>query len=385
MSDWALRDLAEVAELVMGQSPPGSSIGDLVGGLPFLQGNAEFGPEAPQPRFECAAPSRRALRCDSLISVRAPVGALNRADVEYGIGRGLAAVRFTGVDPRFGHHALEYAAPQLHRVSQGTTFSAIGRSELASLRLAVPLLEEQKRIAAVLGTIDETVRATERVIAKLDLAHEGLRRTLLCVRAGRRVTEVQLGDVIDPSRPIVYGILMPGEHVNGGVPVIKVRDIRDGVIADRRSLLHTSLQIDQQYARSRVREGDVLFSIRGTVGRIAVVPGSLAGANITQDTARLAVKGVNRSYLLAAMADDRFRRFVDVHTVGQAVKGINLRELRKAPLVLLEDAEQEAIGEVLDSSLRRILAERLSLEKLRATRAGLAADLLSGRVRTVAS
>ena len=127
----------------------------------------------------------------------------------------------------------------------------------------------------------------------------------------------------------------------------------------------------------------LLFTIRGTVGRMAFVPFALDGANITQDTARLAIDGVNRSFLLAAMTADLFRRFVDVHTIGQAVKGINLRELRQAPVLLLPRDQQEVVGAILDDSLELIDMEGRSLDKLRLLRSGLVADLLSGRVRTV--
>ena len=199
------------------------------------------------------------------------------------------------------------------------------------------------------------------------------------------VKEALLGTLIDPKRPIVYGILMPGEHEEGGVPVVKVRDIKDGEIASKQSLLHTSPLIDQHYARSRVRKGDILFSIRGTVGRTAIVPESHDGVNITQDTARISAVGVNRSYIIAAMATERFTRFVGVHTIGQAVKGINLRDLRRAPIRLISRDEQEIAGSVLDGSLEQIDAERKRLRKLRLLRTGVAADLLSGRVRTVAA
>ena len=195
---------------------------------------------------------------------------------------------------------------------------------------------------------------------------------------------LRFGSVVDPVRPIVYGILMPGEHTIGGVPVIKVKDIKDGMVASNRALLHTSPTIDQQYARSRVRKGDILFTIRGTVGRTAVVPESLDGANITQDTARIAAKDVNCSYLLAAMSTEGFTRFVDVHTIGQAVKGINLRELRRAPILLVCRDRQEYAGVALDDSITSISSEKGRLEKLQHIRSGLAADLLSGRIRTVA-
>src|SRR5207247_1331925 len=99
--------------------------------------------------------------------------------------------------------------------------------------------------------------------------------------------ERRLADVVDPERPIRYGILMPKEDVPDGVLYVRVRDYPKGVV-EIAGLRRTTPEIAQQYKRASLRPGDVLVSIRGTYGRVAVVPPELDGANITQDTARVA-------------------------------------------------------------------------------------------------
>src|ERR1700676_900166 len=93
--------LKDVARIDAGQSPPSSDVRDISHGLPFLQGNAEFGNRHPFPRYECASPPKQAQIGDILLSVRAPVGALNVTDRPYGIGRGLASIRARGSDSQF--------------------------------------------------------------------------------------------------------------------------------------------------------------------------------------------------------------------------------------------------------------------------------------------
>ena len=291
----------------------------------------------------------------------------------------------TGVDVRYAGHvtASEPVFRHAERNSIGTGMPRTSWHAVCQAPVWIPSMEEQQRIAAILDKIDETIQVTERVITKLRLAHEALQQQLVPKPTSDGVEMARLGALVDPKRPIVYGILMPGEHVIGGVPVIKVKDITNGKIANRPTLLHTSPLIDQQYERSRVRKGDLLFTIRGSVGRTAIVPESHDGANITQDTARIAVTGVHRSYLAAVMATETFARYVGVHTIGQAVKGINLRELRRAPIPLVTRREQEIAGAAFEDSTAAQRAERDRLNKLRVLRAGLEADLLSGQLRTV--
>jgi len=154
----------------MGQSPPSSVVEEgLDNGMPFLQGNAEFGSLHPAPKWSCRRPQKICATGDVLLSVRAPVGALNVADQPYCIGRGLAAIRFTRADPAFGAHALRLYSVALRRVSQGTTFEAVGSKELLALQLWLPPVTEQRRIAEILDTLDEAIQMTEQLIAKLKL------------------------------------------------------------------------------------------------------------------------------------------------------------------------------------------------------------------------
>ena len=125
----------EKAKVLRGQSPPSSACSEPGDGLPFLQGNAEFGPRNPMPRLRCSAPTRIAEAGDLLLSVRAPVGELNQATERVVIGRGLSALRFAANEQAFAWHAVKFAAPTLNRVAQGSTFAAVGREDVERLEI----------------------------------------------------------------------------------------------------------------------------------------------------------------------------------------------------------------------------------------------------------
>lgn len=160
--------------------------------------------------------------------------------------------------------------------------------------------------------------------------------------------EVHLADVVDQDAPICYGIVLPGDHVDDGVPVIKVRDIAQGGIRTT-GLLKTSPYIDAKYQRSRLKGGDILLSIRGTVGRLGVVPNELTGANITQDTARIRIScSETRAYVYQALQSDELQVQMRDHIVGQAVKGINIRDVKRLRLFLPNTRQtQKYIAELL--------------------------------------
>jgi type I restriction enzyme S subunit len=156
-----------------------------------------------------------------------------------------------------------------------------------------------------------------------------------------------------------------------GIPYVRVADFpneRLNITAIRR----TSPSIDQEFKRSRLRSGDLLLSIRGTVGRVVLIPPEIEGANITQDSARLTIQSaVNPDfvlwYLRSELAQARMSRAVK----GVAVRGINIGDVRALQTPLPHRHEQdeivrrvEALFAYADRLEARYAAARAQVERL---------------------
>jgi len=155
--------LADVAQIIMGQSPPSSTYNTVGEGLPFYQGKADFGDMYPTPRVYCTEPSRVAEAGDILISVRAPVGPTNISRERSAIGRGLSVIRAgKKLDRDFLLYFLRFYEPELAKAGTGSTFAAIAREDLETIKIPLPPLSEQKRIASLLARADR-LRGLRRV------------------------------------------------------------------------------------------------------------------------------------------------------------------------------------------------------------------------------
>ncbi len=149
---WQLARLGDISEIISGQSPPGSTYRSSPEGLPFFQGKADFGLIHPIARVWCIEPNKIALPGDILISVRAPVGPTNVANVKCCIGRGLAAIRCgKEADRDLILYALRMFEAELADKGTGSTFEAINRADLVKLEIPLPPIAEQKRISAILN------------------------------------------------------------------------------------------------------------------------------------------------------------------------------------------------------------------------------------------
>ena len=162
--------LDDICAINMGQSPDSASYNENGEGMPFFQGNADFGKIHPKVRVWCSAPTKIAHAGDVLISVRAPIGALNIADRECCIGRGLAALTVNeGLCVKdYLWYAIASKVDELNSKGTGSTFKAISKGVLAETEIPLPDLNEQKKVAEQLTKVDGLIAARKEQLAKLD-------------------------------------------------------------------------------------------------------------------------------------------------------------------------------------------------------------------------
>ena len=162
--------LKEVCSIKMGQSPASDSYNDNGEGVPFFQGNADFGERYPVARKWCSVPMKMAEPEDILISVRAPIGAVNYAKEECCIGRGLAALtpNKSKILPEYMFWLLKGKNAELNSKGTGSTFKAIGRKVLEEILVPDIGMEQQMEYAANLEKINGIIQLRKQELQKLD-------------------------------------------------------------------------------------------------------------------------------------------------------------------------------------------------------------------------
>jgi type I restriction enzyme S subunit len=278
---------------------------------------------------------------------------------------------------------------------------------LLGTSIKVPPLPEQRRIAEILDTLDEAIRKTEQVIAKLQQMKQGLLHDLLTrgidengeLRDPERHPEhfkdsplgriprgwetLNAAQLMQPGRKVTYGIVQPGTFDPSGVLLVRGQDYINGW-QQAETYFKVSSSLHHQYSRSTILPGDALITIVGaTTGATAVVPEWINEANITQTTARLAF---DNSRLLATFGSAfissnrgqvQVRRFMK----GSAQPGLNLADVEKFIFPVPSLPEQHKILNSLRQAQRRIVNEDRELLKLKHLKHGLMDDLLTGRVQ----
>lgn len=188
-----------------------------------------------------------------------------------------------------------------------------------------------------------------------------------------------LGNIV--KKPIVYGIVQAGAEVSNGVPYIKSTDVGGSI--DPHNLSKTSFEIASKYKRSEVFPGDLVFSLRGNIGELSIVPVSLPVANLTQGTSRICVDHdiadtLFVSYILKS--SEVYRNIIKA-SKGSTFSEISLGELRRVKVPLPSLTEQRAIAKALGTMDKAINVNDHLIAQKEQSKKWLMQNLLTGKKR----
>lgn len=155
---WKVGYLSEIADIIMGQSPNGSTYNENGEGIIFYQGRAEFGTRFPSIRLFTTNPTRIAPANSILISVRAPVGDINITHKECCIGRGLASAVSRTNKSAFLLYTLFSLKSDLDRFNaEGTVFGSINRKALETLKILIPTNDIISKFEVIVASMDQQI------------------------------------------------------------------------------------------------------------------------------------------------------------------------------------------------------------------------------------
>ena len=356
------------------------------------------------------APSRarrRARAGDILVSTVRPYlrnfARVGEAPSNLVASTGYAVVRpANGVDGRFLYqHVLsdafvEFLKPRM----RGSNYPAVKADDVKTYTLSLPPLPEQRKIAAILSSVDDAIEKTQAVIDQVQVVKRGLMQELLTRGLPGRHTrfkQTEIGEIPEewdflPLRAMAasdrglqtgpFGSqLHASDYVINGVPVLMPQDMMNGYVSDA-FCARIADERAAELSRHRVQAGDILFARRGDLGRAGLITrheeGWLCG------TGCLRFRPKNRTvsrYLRHWIAWPTSVRWLNKHAVGQTMLNLNTSILGSLPVALPCDAERSVIIGVLEAFDEQIRTLEQNAEGLGGVKSALMSVLLTGELR----
>ena len=317
------KTLADIAEIVMGQSPSGDTCNSKGEGIPLLNGPTEFGQKYPHPVQFTTDAKKVSLPNDLLFCVRgSTTGRMNWADKPYAIGRGLAAIRGKdGYPNTFVRSVIEVNLEALLIQATGSTFPNVSRDLISSLPVPNLSQESAKVVASIVEPIDDRIAVLRETNQTLEAIAQALFKSwFVDFDPVRAKAEGRLPEGIDATTAALFpdtfeeselGLVPKGwtiktlgditeritkgttpttlkrPFVTSGINFVKAESMTGdgGFIPNKFAFIDE--ETHQLLNRSQLKAGDILISIAGTIGRIAVMTDEFLPANTNQAVAIL--------------------------------------------------------------------------------------------------
>jgi Restriction endonuclease S subunits len=329
--------LKDIANITMGQSPDSSSYNNEKDGLPFFQGNADFGELYPKERFWCNAPKKVAMPGDILISVRAPIGALNYSKGKSCIGRGLAAITIENIVERnYIFHLLKARNNYLNSMGTGSTFKAIGKNVLEEILIPQISREEQQKCVNMMDLLGSIIRERQSQLGKFD---DIIKARFVEMFGDPKINsqnrpEIELINVVTMQRG--FDLPVNERKENGEIPVYG----SNGILG--------------YHNIAKVHGGGIITGRSGTIGKVQYIKGDYWPLNTTL----FSTKTHNNNIVFLAYLIELFdlSRFVE----GTGVPTLNRNKFHNKKIINIPKREQKQFADFVQQvSKSKIVLQRL--------------------------
>ena len=333
--------LKDVCKINMGQSPNSSSYNDYGDGMPFFQGNADFGERYPITRVWCNTPTKIAQAEDILISVRAPIGALNYAKEECCIGRGIAAITpdRNKVSQDFIYWALKGKKAELNDKGNGSTFKAISRKILEETMIPDINFEQQHKCAENLEKIYGIIQNRRKELLALD--------DLIKARFVEMFGDSKLNDKCWNSGIVSdYYDVKGGKRIPKGMgyadevtshPYLRATDMKNETILDD-DIHYINEEVFEHIKRYIVKGGDIyLTNVGVNLGMAGVIPDKYNGANLTENAVKLMPKTkkiINGVFLAHYINSPGIQDYINARKMSVGVPKLAIFRIETLPLLI---------------------------------------------------
>ncbi|RLA69440.1 MAG: restriction endonuclease subunit S [Epsilonproteobacteria bacterium] len=360
-----IEKLEDIAKVIAGQSPISSYYNDTGEGYPFLQGKTDFGKLYPNAKTWCTKPKKIAKSKDILLSVRAPVGAVNIANTDLCIGRGICAIRANDkCHHKYLYYYLKTHERQIQRFQTGSTFKSITVAKIKQLKIPLPkTLDEQIKIANLLTQVEALIAKREESIRLLD---ELLRSSFLDMfgdpvlndkgwKKERIEKNINTSSGGTPSR-------RKFEYYNGDIPWIKSGELNQGVIySTKESISKKGLE---NSSAKRVEPNTVLLAMYGaTVGVSAITK---IHATTNQAVCALVPKDKNQINSIFLLNQLKFlKKYLISKGIGGGQPNISQTIIKKTEIIFPKKTLQDKFATIVHRIEETKVQYQKSLDELR--------------------
>jgi len=291
---------------------------------------------------------------------------------------------------------------QLNAIQQGSSNININAENIKSIKIKLPPIPEQQKIASILSNVDSLIDQTQKIIEQTQRLKKGLMQKLLTEGIGHTkfkkihvvprfidfvVPEewdvMKLEDISEEIRdgPMGFGLHVY-DYVEQGIPILRIQNLKNLTVT-KNDLRYISEEKHEELKKSQVKPLDIIISKTGLLGTVGVLPIDYGRANLNQALARITLKNkenvVYVALFLASMIPLQILSIIGSSRTVQA--GLKLSDIKNLQVPIPKNNEQQKIVSILSNIDHHLQKQQEYKTHFESLKKGLMQKLLTGRIR----
>lgn len=370
--------LGDMANVIMGQSPKGTSYNDKSIGEPFLQGNKTFGRLYPEIDTWTTEPKKMANKNSVLMSVRAPVGDLNIANKDICIGRGLCSIEMINGNNKYLFYLLKNSISEIKRKTSGTVFDSINRTELENIDVINFDIDIQNKISNILSKIDKKIELNNQINDNLseiiNCLYKDTFESIEDFDKAENIANITIGKTPSRSEKECF------TNNESDMKWISISDLgKSGTYIFNTSERLTRDSVDK-YNVKIIPKNTIILSFKLTVGRIAITTEdmatneAIAHFNLKEEDMRYFLYNYLKNFdyaklgstsSIATAVNSKIIRAMPIGIPDKAIlKNYNEKVQVIFEKVLENEKENQNLEQLLDTLLPKLMNGEIDLENI---------------------
>lgn len=302
-------------------------------------------------------------------------------------------------DKKFLYYHLVRISPLIKRMGQsGLGMFHMTKQGMEKFRFFKPQIKEQQKIASILSNIDSLIQQTQNEIVQTQRLKKGLMHKLLIKGIGNsKFKKVRwffgsleipdnwkidkLINNVEKNTTISYGIVQADSNLEKGVSYFRTLDVTKKEV-NLENLWKTSPEISNKYKKTILKKGDLIVTVRASVGNVKLITEEFEGCNLSRGVARISPNDqVNSSFLFQELQSSFIQKQLSFLTNGTTFKDITMENLRNLKILIPPMNEQEKIISILNDVDSKIVTLESKYSRFETLKKGLMQKLLTGQIR----
>ncbi|EAQ40489.1 type I site-specific deoxyribonuclease [Dokdonia sp. MED134] len=240
------------------------------------------------------------------------------------------------LNSRYFYYYLNILKSEILRNAGGAAQPNISTKKIGTFEIPLPPLETQKRIAQILDDAAALRDTTAQLLKEYDLLAQSIFLEMFGdpVMNPKEWIKTRFANLVSSNCPLTYGIVQPGDEYENGIPCVRPVDLTSQYISVD-NLKKIDPAISNKFSRTILEGGEILLSVRGSVGVISIADDSLKGANVTRGIVPIWFdkKISNRLYFYYLYKTKRIQNQIKRLSKGATLVQINLKDLRELKII----------------------------------------------------